>query len=200
MCGLAGILTTRADRRAGLLGAVTRMRETLDHRGPDDAGAWQDAEAGIALGFRRLSILDLSPAGHQPLRSRGGRWVIAFNGEIYNHRALRGELAALGHAFSGHSDTEAILAAVEQGTPRSARPIRGMFRDRALGAGAVAHARARPARQENRFRTARRVSCSSRPAQGPRRRRRLRAPGGLTQLAATRATSTCRRPARSTGT
>jgi len=128
MCGLAGILTTRADRRAGLLGAVTRMRETLDHRGPDDAGAWQDAEAGIALGFRRLSILDLSPAGHQPMRSRGGRWVIAFNGEIYNHRALRGELAALGHAFSGHSDTEVILAAVEQWGLRAALGrFAGMF-------------------------------------------------------------------------
>lgn len=128
MCGLAGILTTRADRRAGIGGTLARMRATLEHRGPDDDGEWQDAECGVGFGFRRLAILDLSPAGHQPMRSRGGRYVLAFNGEIYNHRVLRGELAALGHAFAGHSDTEVILAAVEQWGLRDALPrFAGMF-------------------------------------------------------------------------
>lgn len=128
MCGLAGILTTRADRRVGIGGTLARMRATLAHRGPDDDGEWQDAEAGVGFGFRRLAILDLSPAGHQPMHSRGGRYVLAFNGEIYNHRVLRGELAALGHAFDGHSDTEVILAAVEQWGLRDALPrFAGMF-------------------------------------------------------------------------
>lgn len=128
MCGLAGILTTRPDRRATLDAAVTRLRTPIRHRGPDDDGAFVDASAGLGLGFQRLSILDLSPAGHQPMRSASGRFVIAFNGEIYNHRALRTELAALGHAFRGHSDTEVILAAVEQWGVRAALPrLAGMF-------------------------------------------------------------------------
>ncbi|MCE9603033.1 MAG: asparagine synthase (glutamine-hydrolyzing) [Gemmatimonadetes bacterium] len=128
MCGLAGILTTRPDRRAGLGESLLRMSATLEHRGPDDAGEWHDAGAGVGFGFRRLSILDLTPAGHQPMRSGNGRYVIAFNGEIYNHRTLRGELAAAGHAFRGHSDTEVILAAVEQWGLRDALPrFAGMF-------------------------------------------------------------------------
>ncbi len=128
MCGLAGILTTRGDRRASLDDALARLRAPLVHRGPDDDGAWSDAEAGVGLGFRRLSILDLSPAGHQPMRSAHGRYVIAFNGEIYNFRALREELAAFGHRFRGHSDTEVILAAVEQWGIRGALPrLAGMF-------------------------------------------------------------------------
>ncbi|MEI2700403.1 MAG: hypothetical protein V9E94_19490 [Microthrixaceae bacterium] len=68
------------------------MADTLRHRGPDDAGVWVDAAAGVALGHRRLSILDLSPLGHQPMLSRDGRWVIAYNGEIYNHGELRRDL------------------------------------------------------------------------------------------------------------
>ena len=128
MCGLSGILTTRADRRASMGESLRRMSATLEHRGPDDAGEWHDADAGVGFGFRRLSILDLSPAGHQPMRSAGGRYEIVFNGEIYNHRTLRGELAALGHAFRGHSDTEVILAAVEQWGLRDALPrFAGMF-------------------------------------------------------------------------
>jgi asparagine synthase (glutamine-hydrolysing) len=128
MCGLAGLLTTRADRRASIDDAVARLRSPLRHRGPDDEGDWTDAAAGIGLGFQRLSILDLSPAGHQPMRSASGRYVLAFNGEIYNHRVLRDELAALGHTFRGHSDTEVILAAIEQWGLRAALPrFAGMF-------------------------------------------------------------------------
>ncbi len=74
---------------------ATRMANAIAHRGPDDFGAWADAQAGIALGFRRLSIVDLSPAGHQPMTSSSGRFVMAFNGEIYNHLELRAELEGM---------------------------------------------------------------------------------------------------------
>ena len=77
------------------------MALAIPHRGPDDAGAWADAQAGIALGHRRLSIVDLSAAGHQPMHSAGGRFVMAFNGEIYNHLALRAELEGNGHCLAG---------------------------------------------------------------------------------------------------
>jgi asparagine synthase (glutamine-hydrolysing) len=97
-------------------GVVTSMALAIQHRGPDDAGAWVDSEAGVALGHRRLSIIDLSPAGHQPMASASGRFVIALNGEIYNHLELRAELAstAAAPAWRGHSDTETLLSAFEQ--------------------------------------------------------------------------------------
>ena len=114
MCGFAGLLTTRAFTHEQLTGYAGAMSEPITHRGPDDSGTWVDPEAGIALGFRRLAILDLSPAGHQPMRSVSGRYVVAFNGEIYNFSALRHCLETDGHAFRGGSDTEVILAAFEQ--------------------------------------------------------------------------------------
>ena len=88
------------------------MADTLRHRGPDDDGYWIDAQAGIALSHRRLSIIDRSPLGRQPMLSRAGRYVIVFNGEIYNHRRLRVELGE-GQEFTGRSDTEVMLAAIE---------------------------------------------------------------------------------------
>ncbi|GGD48603.1 asparagine synthetase B [Pseudoxanthomonas indica] len=97
-----------------------RMGQAIAHRGPDDAGTWVDENAGLMLSHRRLSIVDLSPEGHQPMVSADGRWVIAFNGEIYNHGELRRELLALGHVFRGHSDTEVLLAAVAQWGVRAA--------------------------------------------------------------------------------
>jgi asparagine synthase (glutamine-hydrolysing) len=104
------------------------MSDAVRHRGPDDEGSWVDPGRGIALGFRRLSILDLSPAGHQPMVSESGRWVVILNGEIYNFQDLRAELEPLGHRFRGHSDTEVVLAAVEQwGLERALERLNGMF-------------------------------------------------------------------------
>ncbi|HXF53806.1 MAG TPA: asparagine synthase (glutamine-hydrolyzing) [Hyphomicrobiaceae bacterium] len=114
MCGLAGFLhLANRDGEEALLAAARRMAGTLRHRGPDREGAWADASAGIALGFRRLSILDLSPAGDQPMISNSGRYVLCFNGEIYNVQDLRRKLAPHAIAFRGHSDTEVLLEAID---------------------------------------------------------------------------------------
>ncbi len=106
------------------------MARAIAHRGPDDEGAWADADAGIALGHRRLSIVDLSPEGHQPMASATGRYVIAFNGEIYNFEAIRAELDAAADAprWRGHSDTEVMLAAFERwGVDGALSRLNGMF-------------------------------------------------------------------------
>ncbi|HEY5622244.1 MAG TPA: asparagine synthase (glutamine-hydrolyzing), partial [Gammaproteobacteria bacterium] len=112
MCGIAGIVGY--PDQGGLDLVVNQMIATLEHRGPDDSGVWSDARAGVALGHRRLSIVDLSAAGHQPMTSACGTYVLTFNGEIYNHRDLRHELERSGGApeWRGHSDTEVFLAAV----------------------------------------------------------------------------------------
>lgn len=104
------------------------MADALVHRGPDDSGVWVDGDAGIALGFRRLAIVDLSPSGHQPMLSECGRYVIVFNGEVYNFGELRLELEPKGHKFRGHSDTEIMLAAIaEWGVEAAAKKFVGMF-------------------------------------------------------------------------
>src|SRR5215467_7765543 len=109
MCGLIGFLQSPDETELLLCQHARRMADTLTHRGPDDSGVWADATAGIALGFRRLAILDLSPTGHQPMFSADGRYAVVFNGEIYNYRDLRAELEKYGVHFRSTSDTEAIL-------------------------------------------------------------------------------------------
>ena len=129
MCGLAGFIDTSGEKDNQLLAAVvSEMAQTLRHRGPDDDATWTDAQAGIALGFRRLAILDLTESGRQPMHSRCERYVIVFNGEIYNHGDLRQQLEVEGHPFRGRSDTEVILAAVSQwGLQRALQTFNGMF-------------------------------------------------------------------------
>jgi asparagine synthase (glutamine-hydrolysing) len=115
MCGIAGLIDFSGSSRVEeLTRYACLMTDTISHRGPDDQGVWIDADAGVALGFRRLAILDLTPTGHQPMHSENGEQVIAFNGEIYNFLELRDKLAGLGHRFRGHSDTEIMLAAIKE--------------------------------------------------------------------------------------
>jgi asparagine synthase (glutamine-hydrolysing) len=112
MCGIAGLWSERPPEPA----LLARMAGTLHHRGPDDHGVWIDTEAGLGLAHRRLSIVDLSPHGHQPMPSADGRLVLSYNGEIYNHQALRAALEGEGHAppggWRGHSDTETLVQAI----------------------------------------------------------------------------------------
>ncbi|NER34623.1 MAG: asparagine synthase (glutamine-hydrolyzing) [Oscillatoria sp. SIO1A7] len=129
MCGIAGLWDTSRESSYESLEAIAQqMSSSLLHRGPDDGGTWVDAEIGIALGHRRLAIVDLSPEGHQPMVSANGRYAIAFNGEIYNFLEIRRELEQLGHGFRGHSDTEVMLAAFsEWGVDVSVNRFNGMF-------------------------------------------------------------------------
>jgi asparagine synthase (glutamine-hydrolysing) len=130
MCGIVGFLGL-ADQGATTLAEIAeRMSTCLAHRGPDDAGVWVDERAGLGLGHRRLSILDLSPTGHQPMFSHGGRYVITFNGEIYNYLDVRRELEVSGSApqWRGHSDTEVFLAAIAHwGLGAALERVNGMF-------------------------------------------------------------------------
>lgn len=137
MCGIAGIwmhgATCRSDATAmttvTAMTEAVKMAETLVHRGPDDTGAWADHEAGIAIAHRRLSIIDPSPAGHQPMPSQCGRYILSYNGEVYNHLALRAELEAAGAIeWRGHSDTETLVHAIARwGLRNTLRRAVGMF-------------------------------------------------------------------------
>jgi asparagine synthase (glutamine-hydrolysing) len=127
MCGIAGILLTHAANPRHLA-AIDTMAATLTHRGPDGKGVWLDRDGGIALGHRRLAIVDLSDAGRQPMLSSDERLVMTFNGEIYNFASLRPGLAAKGHRFRGNSDTEVMLAAFEScGIEEALKQFSGMF-------------------------------------------------------------------------
>ena len=130
MCGLTGFVGRPGADPAGMALLARRMAAQIRHRGPDDQGEWTDAASGVALAHRRLSIIDLSPQGHQPMVSQHGRYVIAYNGEIYNHGALRAELTAADPdvRWRGHSDTEVALAAIERWGLEAALPrFNGMF-------------------------------------------------------------------------
>jgi asparagine synthase (glutamine-hydrolysing) len=131
MCGIAGFLTQSVPD-SGFETCLMGMTRTLAHRGPDSEGAWVDPAAGIALGHRRLAVVDLSPAGHQPMISASGRYAIVFNGEIYNFEELRQEIRTtsgdLTPAFRGHSDTEVMLACFDRlGVRKSLPRFNGMF-------------------------------------------------------------------------
>ncbi len=129
MCGLTGLIELRRGVAGPDLRRLARdMADAVTHRGPEDADVWVDEEVGIALGFRRLAIIDLSPAGRQPMISASGRSVIVFNGEVYNAGELRPELEARGIDFRGHSDTEVILEACEAwGVAAAVERFIGMF-------------------------------------------------------------------------
>lgn len=129
MCGIAGFLDTASSHSQGRLDALAgAMASALVHRGPDDQGVWSDAEAGIALSHRRLSIVDLSPAGHQPMVSADGRFVLSYNGEVYSFREIKAELEGQGHIFRGHSDTEVILESIASfGIEATVKRLIGMF-------------------------------------------------------------------------
>ncbi|MBN8939918.1 MAG: asparagine synthase (glutamine-hydrolyzing) [Rhizobiales bacterium] len=128
MCGIAGILLAPNTAGPTRLGAIKRMTAAMHHRGPDGEGIWSDGGAGIALGHRRLAIVDLSEAGRQPMLSRSGRLAITFNGEVYNFLTLRRELESMGHSFRGGSDTEVMLSAIEcWGLDAALRRFAGMF-------------------------------------------------------------------------
>jgi asparagine synthase (glutamine-hydrolysing) len=128
MCGIAGVLALEGDFRVSEA-YVTRMRETLAHRGPDGAATWVSEDGRVGLGFRRLSIIDLSEAAMQPMANEDGSLRLVYNGEIYNHAALRAELEGLGgHAWrTDHSDSEVILHAYEQWGLDCVHRFRGMF-------------------------------------------------------------------------
>jgi asparagine synthase (glutamine-hydrolysing) len=130
MCGIVGFLGPAPAGESTLADLAASMSGCLVHRGPDDSGIWVDGRSGLGLGFRRLSIIDLSPTGHQPMVSHCGRYVIVFNGEIYNYLDLRRDLVASGSApaWRGRSDTEVILAAVAcWGVIGTLQRMTGMF-------------------------------------------------------------------------
>jgi len=126
MCGIAGLYNFGAgprDERA----AVTAMRDAMSHRGPDDAGLWASPDSRVVLAHRRLSIVDLSAAGHQPMSNEDGAVWVTFNGEIYNHADLRPGLEAKGHKFRSRTDTEAIVHQYEETGEDCLSSLDGMF-------------------------------------------------------------------------
>jgi asparagine synthase (glutamine-hydrolysing) len=131
LCGIAGLISGKKVDEA----VVRRMAASIAHRGPDDAGVWIDQEAGVGFGHRRLSIVDLSPSGHQPMISNDGRWVLNYNGEIYNHAEMRAALdedsrgpANNGIPWRGHSDTETLIECIAAwGLDRALERTVGMF-------------------------------------------------------------------------
>jgi asparagine synthase (glutamine-hydrolysing) len=126
MCGICGILGF-GDQFPVDDQLAERMSDTISHRGPDDAGVWHRGEERVALGHRRLSIIDLSPAGHQPMSNEDGSVWITYNGEVYNHASLRDELEGKGHVYRSNTDTESVLHLYEEEGARCVERLHGMF-------------------------------------------------------------------------
>lgn len=126
MCGICGSISF-GEQLETIPETLLAMRDTLVHRGPDDQGAWSSPDGRVALGHRRLSIVDLSPAGHQPMSNEAGDVWIVYNGEVYNHESLRWELEANGHVYRSRTDTETVLHLYEELGPRCVEQLDGMF-------------------------------------------------------------------------
>jgi asparagine synthase (glutamine-hydrolysing) len=129
MSGIAGFYNTAVSQLQDEAETILRrMTDSIRHRGPDDAGIWYDTRNGVGLGFRRLAVRDFSASGHQPMASADNRYVIVFDGRVYNYASLREELLGLGHIFQGRSDTEVLLAGIRQwGLQAAVRRFSGMF-------------------------------------------------------------------------
>jgi asparagine synthase (glutamine-hydrolysing) len=128
VCGICGFVEPLGRRSDAIDGIIRAMSDSLAHRGPDGDGIWTDPSMGIALGHRRLAIVDLSPLGRQPMESADGRLVLTYNGEIYNHLELRAELESAGVRLRGHSDTEVLIEACALwGVERTVRRLTGIF-------------------------------------------------------------------------
>ena len=129
MCGFVGAVYNKSYSNEHLLDVISQMLATIEHRGPDSSGIWSNEKQGIALGHRRLSIIDLSKNGKQPMQSKSKRFVITYNGEVYNFKELRKELDENNYGpWRGESDTEIILAAIEfWGIERAISKFIGMF-------------------------------------------------------------------------
>jgi asparagine synthase (glutamine-hydrolysing) len=128
MCGITGFLSAEAGENEPRRTHLLRMTSALKHRGPNAEGNWQSADGRVNFGHRRLSIIDLSASGSQPMTTPDGRFTLSYNGEIYNYQALRTELVALGYRFNGSSDTEVLLYALERwGVERALARLNGMF-------------------------------------------------------------------------
>jgi len=126
MCGIVGLMNKGGIAKSSSQLQLKKMTDAIVHRGPDSMGEWFDEPGGVALGFRRLAILDLQPSGNQPMISASGRYVIVFNGEIYNHLELKKELKHV--RWQGHSDTEVLLEAIDTyGLEKALEAIEGMF-------------------------------------------------------------------------
>ncbi len=127
MCGICGVFEFGANENRLEEATIVRMRDTMTHRGPDDAGVYLSPDRRLGLGHRRLSIVDLSPAGHQPMSNEDGTVWITFNGEIYNHAALRAELEKKGHVYRSRSDTETLVHLYEEEGADFVSRLEGMF-------------------------------------------------------------------------
>ena len=123
MCGIAGILNLKGNPISPL--TLKKMTDVIVHRGPDGEGQWQ--EENIGIGHRRLAILDLSPAGHQPMLSSNKRWVLSYNGEVYNYKELRIELEAEGYLFRSNTDSEVVLYSLIHWKEKALSKFNGMF-------------------------------------------------------------------------